>query len=958
MVSSAAQNITTRVIDIPGTLKRNILSMCRDDDGFLWFRNSQGIWRFDGTGSLLFDRAKFKLKSNVGIESIEAFDHFLLLLDNSNRLHIYDQLNDTAYVFSFNRQLGNLNRTKKKELLFFDFGGQGYFFSRKTLLRKGPDLTKLKGWKKGMIVSASGVDTSNNRISFFLGDWVGFINDDSLVTAGAFNGQPFAEQHKFVITSGFYVTGRYIVITYANGFLIYNKNTLQLLHRYRGADVAGTIICKDSIIFLGRKNAGEFSLADSHSPLFRIENPLFAGDFIVYNILPAGMPGQYIITGDMGLFELTCHQQEKDTYYDRDLLVQAFHNKSIRAILRVDSGLYVGTYSGIYRYDGQGVKLVSPNLVYSAAVEDRHSLLWGIENEAGLVTYNTTTGKTEIPFLGPGTGAIRCFFKYNDGYLGGAENTIFRFNKQAGKWGKYIWLADTALGIVRQINKSNNRWYIATQNGLFTLNENKQTAKIYPKNEGLVVYAFAEVEDGFILATHGKGIVRIDKNGNIKGTYTLKDGLAGDYVYSLVRSGNLLVAGTSAGPSVFLIIGQQLKPLPANGEDINGIFTQECNHGAFFDDTVSRTVILGGLQGLMFIDKDYYTTHANDKPGRVLLSYVKLGSDADKEPPLKLLNYGPGKIVVPSNQSYISLKFAAPLNLSQTKALMRITGINSNWQGFNLSEEINLVALPPGKYVIQARLGESQEESDWFAQTLVVLPAFYQTVVFKAALVLCFLGIIYLFWRSKVKKLEKENLLRAMIASDLHDDIGSTLNSISVYTEILGRQLQTVDDKAKILLDKMGTASRGMIDTMSDIVWAINPKNDDFENVLKRMQFFAGELLGGKNIALHFEADEKARKMKVTMQQRKNIYLIYKEAVNNIFKYSAAASVTATIVKNGNSLVVTIADDGKGFNWEERQKSGNGLNNMQNRAKEMGGKLIIESMPGQGTRVQLSLSPV
>ncbi len=170
--------------------------------------------------------------------------------------------------------------------------------------------------------------------------------------------------------------------------------------------------------------------------------------------------------------------------------------------------------------------------------------------------------------------------------------------------------------------------------------------------------------------------------------------------------------------------------------------------------------------------------------------------------------------------------------------------------------------------------------------------------------------------------------------------------------------MQTVDDKAKILLDKMGTASRGMIDTMSDIVWAINPKNDDFENVLKRMQFFAGELLGGKNIALHFEADEKARKMKVTMQQRKNIYLIYKEAVNNIFKYSAAASVTATIVKNGNSLVVTIADDGKGFNWEERQKSGNGLNNMQNRAKEMGGKLIIESMPGQGTRVQLSLSPV
>ncbi len=187
------------------------------------------------------------------------------MLDNSNKLHIYDQLNDTAYVFLFKKELGNLNRTKNNELLFFDFGGQGYFFSRKTLLRKGPDLTKLKGWKKGMIVSASGVDTSNNRISFFLGDWIGFIKGDSLVTAGAFNGEPFTELHKFVITSGFDITTRYIVISYANGFLIYNKNTLQLLHRYRGADVAGRIIYKDSIIFLGRKNAGEFSFADRTS---------------------------------------------------------------------------------------------------------------------------------------------------------------------------------------------------------------------------------------------------------------------------------------------------------------------------------------------------------------------------------------------------------------------------------------------------------------------------------------------------------------------------------------------------------------------------------------------------------------------------------------------------------------------------------------------------------------------
>jgi anti-sigma regulatory factor (Ser/Thr protein kinase) len=321
--------------------------------------------------------------------------------------------------------------------------------------------------------------------------------------------------------------------------------------------------------------------------------------------------------------------------------------------------------------------------------------------------------------------------------------------------------------------------------------------------------------------------------------------------------------------------------------------------------------------------------------------------------------YSAPVVTIPPNEAYISLKFSSPLNFNHNQALMRIRGISDNWQSFNLTDEVNLINLPPGKYTLEARLGESQNKQYWFSKTLVIQPAFYQTLWFRlliwAAALLFTAYIIYLFWRSKVRKLRAEQQLRTTIASDLHDDIGSTLNSISVYSEIAGHHLKTDTAKAKILLDKMGIASRSMIDTMSDIVWTINPKNDDFENVLKRVQFFAGELLSGKNILLQFELDDRVKKLKLTMQERKNIYLICKEAINNIYKYSGATVATVKFAKDNNYLALTITDNGQGFNINAKSTSGNGLTNIKSRAVEIGGEVMINSEAQKGTQLFLRL---
>jgi signal transduction histidine kinase len=245
--------------------------------------------------------------------------------------------------------------------------------------------------------------------------------------------------------------------------------------------------------------------------------------------------------------------------------------------------------------------------------------------------------------------------------------------------------------------------------------------------------------------------------------------------------------------------------------------------------------------------------------------------------------------------------------------------------------------------------------NQWFNKTIVVLPAFYQTIVFKLAIIFCALVVVYFLWRSKVQKMEKELQLRTTIAGDLHDDIGSTLNSISVYTEVAGQQLPEDAVNTRRLLDNMGIASRSMIDKMNDIVWAVNPKNDDFENVLERMRFFAAELLSGKNMLLKFEVDEKIKKLKFTMQQRKNIYLVYKEAVNNAYKYSGGTTVYVKITGESNMLHIVITDNGNGFEAAGKNGAGgNGLTNMKNRAKEIGGKLTVSSTAG-GVTIHLQL---
>jgi signal transduction histidine kinase len=231
---------------------------------------------------------------------------------------------------------------------------------------------------------------------------------------------------------------------------------------------------------------------------------------------------------------------------------------------------------------------------------------------------------------------------------------------------------------------------------------------------------------------------------------------------------------------------------------------------------------------------------------------------------------------------------------------------------------------------------------------------FRQRILFGAAaalLVISLLSIWLLFNRNRLRQRMKELELRNRIAADLHDEVGSSLSSINMLSQMAAQQ----DDRGsqKDILERMRNNARETMDKMGDIVWMIKPGETEAASLKQRMERFAYEICSAKNIGLSLRLDD-LEKIKLSMDQRKNIYLVFKEALNNAVKYSGTERIAVSTGIQNRALVLEVRDEGEGFDTSLVQK-GNGLDNIKNRAAELGGKLEIDSTSGEGTLVKLSM---
>ena len=191
--------------------------------------------------------------------------------------------------------------------------------------------------------------------------------------------------------------------------------------------------------------------------------------------------------------------------------------------------------------------------------------------------------------------------------------------------------------------------------------------------------------------------------------------------------------------------------------------------------------------------------------------------------------------------------------------------------------------------------------------------------------------------------------LRTRIASDLHDDVASTLSNISLLCEMAKRENEAEMEK---ILNKIGDDAHNALNAMDDIVWSVNPQNDSLLSLAVRLREFALPICELKGIALSLDVGEIDHNVKLGMDERRNIYLIVKEAVINAVKHSKCTSLSVTFAVFRKYLEVKVIDDGCGFDTS-LPTTRNGLVNMRRRASQTGGELTFYSEKGKSTTLTL-----
>lgn len=308
----------------------------------------------------------------------------------------------------------------------------------------------------------------------------------------------------------------------------------------------------------------------------------------------------------------------------------------------------------------------------------------------------------------------------------------------------------------------------------------------------------------------------------------------------------------------------------------------------------------------------------------------------------------------------------------KTKDLLPVTAgsrLDLSWQevfsiGAGRNGDVSYRDLPSGQYQFRVRevdaLGVPTGEEA--VLPMVIAPPFYANLWFRAAMVVSALSVVLGFERMiarrrmqlKLEKLKRVQALqqeRARIARDIHDDLGTVLSRISMVSEAAALEAEPGSLQEQRLAEICET-SRQLTRTMEEIVWAQDPKHDSLDNMVSYFCSFASDLLGVAGIACRLDIPIDLPNAPLEAEQRHELFLVFKEALNNIIKHSGATEVHISLRIVDESIHLAIEDNGRGFRKADAQSGkGNGLNNMNNRLVRLGGHVKIHSEPSGGTRV-------
>jgi ligand-binding sensor domain-containing protein/signal transduction histidine kinase len=313
-------------------------------------------------------------------------------------------------------------------------------------------------------------------------------------------------------------------------------------------------------------------------------------------------------------------------------------------------------------------------------------------------------------------------------------------------------------------------------------------------------------------------------------------------------------------------------------------------------------------------------------------------------------------LVLQPNQNQVRIDFVG-LGFAPGERLRyqyRMSGADGDWSPPNEQRTINYASLGPGAYtfLVRAVNAEGAVSAQPAMVSFTILAPIWQRWWFLSTAAVVLSLLIWTLYRYRLAHLLAVERIRTRIATDLHDDIGASLSQIAILSEVARRKIEGADLPAGGPLLEIACVSRELVDAMSDIVWTINPRHDHFSNLEYRMRRFASDVLTARNIELEFRAMATQPDLPIGAEIRRQLFLIFKEAVNNIARHSGASLTTVEFSVAQEHLVLQVTDNGTGFD-PAGCAEGNGLVNMQKRASELGGTVVFESLLHHGTTLKL-----
>ena len=301
--------------------------------------------------------------------------------------------------------------------------------------------------------------------------------------------------------------------------------------------------------------------------------------------------------------------------------------------------------------------------------------------------------------------------------------------------------------------------------------------------------------------------------------------------------------------------------------------------------------------------------------------------------------------------NWAALHFSNPL---QNKYYCMLEGVDNDWKFVGNTGNAQYASLSPGTYVFRARAATSDGVMNTTGDAVLIIihPPFWRTWWFYAVGIFSFIGITYTWYRYRLNEALKTERLRNKISTDLHDEIGSTLSSISIMSDLVVQK--STEEKTLRVAHEIRENAVVLMERMEDIVWSINPKNDSLENLLLRIKRFAAHVFEAKNIDYEIHISAGIDHLALPMEVRQHIYLILKEGINNVVKHAACTRAVIEVTYQQAVLHIRLADNGKGFDISA-PTSGHGVGSMKNRAAAMKMNFTLSSAVGKGTTIDVQL---